>query len=52
MPMYDYECPKCKTKFDIRVPLDKLDERIKCIKPKCKGTLKRLMSTPTFSITV
>lgn len=41
MPLYDYSCSKCDETYEIFVPLDKLDEEVKC--PECQSALKREM---------
>ncbi len=46
MPRYDYECIKCDVVFDIFVPLEKFDEKIKC--PDCNTVLKRMISPVYF----
>ena len=44
MPLYDYECTneKCKTIYEVKVPLSKFDEEIKC--PDCGKPMKRLFT--------
>jgi len=37
MPLYDYECPKCKTKGEFLVHVDEIK---RC--PKCGGGMTRL----------
>ena len=41
MPTYDYECPKCSTKFEQRQSFSD-ESKVKC--PKCKTEAKRLFS--------
>jgi len=48
MPLYDYTCDKCKKTFEIKVPLEKLDESILC--PYCDTQLKRELCAPSFKI--
>jgi len=48
MPMYDYRCEDCDKTFEIYVPLDKLEEEIKC--PYCKKPLKKEMSPVFFKV--
>ena len=33
MPIYEYECSKCGSRFDLRRKIDDSDDEIKC--PKC-----------------
>lgn len=33
MPIYEYECPKCSEKFELRRSITDKDSEIKC--PKC-----------------
>ena len=43
MPIYEYECPKCGERFELRSSMSDSDNEIKC--PKC-GTKrpKRILS--------
>lgn len=45
MPIFDFICPKCKTKKELFVPADK---KPKC--DKCKTELKKLPSKFGFKI--
>ena len=47
MPLYLYECPKCKKQLEIMCDMDKRDKQ-KC--PHCKKKLKRLLSSFGFKI--
>ncbi len=43
MPLYEYECPKCGQKLELRRSMADSDFDIKC--PECgKGILKRIIS--------
>jgi putative FmdB family regulatory protein len=43
MPMYDFECVKCSSEFEEKVPLTEFDTKIvKC--PKCGDPAKRKIS--------
>jgi putative FmdB family regulatory protein len=44
MPVYEYECLKCGSKFEVRHGLTERDANLKC--PKCGATgPKRVFST-------
>jgi putative FmdB family regulatory protein len=45
MPLYEFECPKCKHKVD---ELCKWDEVIKC--PKCSTLMKRAIGKANFQL--
>lgn len=42
MPIYEYECAKCKKKFEISQSI-KDNPLTRCIDKKCKGRIKRLI---------
>ncbi|MCX6003189.1 MAG: zinc ribbon domain-containing protein [Chloroflexi bacterium] len=42
MPIYEYVCLGCKTKFELMRPLSKSSEPTEC--PKCKRTANRALS--------
>lgn len=43
MPIYEYECPECGEKFELRRSMADCDDDIEC--PEChKGILKRVLS--------
>jgi len=44
MPTYEYECRKCGHHFEILQSI-KDDPLKKCPKPKCRGTVRRLLGT-------
>ncbi|MFC1949779.1 FmdB family zinc ribbon protein, partial [Chloroflexota bacterium] len=43
MPIYEYVCPGCDTKFELLRPFSKSDEEASC--PKCQQPSKRVLST-------
>lgn len=43
MPIYEFQCPKCKTKFELLRPLSRAEEGAEC--PSCKSPAKRMLST-------
>ena len=46
MPIYEYECPSCGHKFELRQGFD--ESAAKC--PECNTLAKRLMSVASFSV--
>lgn len=42
MPIYEYVCGKCKTRFELMRPISKSGDAADC--PSCKGQAKRIMS--------
>ena len=42
MPIYEFQCSKCRKQFEISRPMSKASAAAKC--PKCKATAKRLFS--------
>jgi putative FmdB family regulatory protein len=42
MPIYEYVCPECKTKFELLRPISKSTDPADC--PECKHTAKRALS--------
>jgi putative FmdB family regulatory protein len=44
MPLFDYYCLDCETVYELIVPLDRLDEEVKC--PECGKILKKRISPP------
>jgi len=44
MPTYEYECQKCKKTFEISQSM-KDEPLTDCINKKCKGKVKRLISS-------
>ncbi len=45
MPIYEYECNRCKEVFEI---FHKIDEDVKVACPKCLGPAKKLISATNF----
>ncbi len=45
MPLYEYECNKCGSLFEV---LQKLDAPVLTVHDHCGGVLKRLLSPPAF----
>jgi len=43
MPIYEYICPECSTKFEMLRPLSQADKDAPC--PKCHKSARRQMST-------
>jgi putative FmdB family regulatory protein len=48
MPMYEYDCNKCKKRYEVIVPLSKSDKKIRC--PRCKRKLEKQLAAPLFVI--
>lgn len=50
MPIHEYECPKCKHKFElITIKISDVKDKVEC--PKCKVLIdKRIMSSGGFVI--
>jgi putative FmdB family regulatory protein len=42
MPIYEYICPDCKTKFELMRPISRSSEPADC--PKCKHVANRALS--------
>jgi len=42
MPIYEYVCPSCDTKFELLRPFSRAGEDASC--PKCKSAAKRVLS--------
>ncbi len=43
MPIYEYFCPTCESKFELRRSFSEANAATSC--PKCQNGAKRLMST-------
>ena len=43
MPIYEYICPDCKTKFELMRPISRCAEPAEC--PKCKHPAGRALSS-------
>jgi len=46
MPMYEYECPRCSTRFDLRRGISERDEEVTC--PNCGDEHARRV--PAFAV--
>lgn len=44
MPVYEYDCPKCKVRFTKMAPLTMRDVVFEC--PNCNTSVKRAISMP------
>src|SRR4030042_5753190 len=42
MPIYEYVCPSCETKFELLRPFSRSSEDAPC--PKCQSVAKRVLS--------
>ena len=42
MPIYEYDCPRCETKFELMRPFSQSNEPAKC--PDCQTESKRALS--------
>lgn len=47
MPIYEYECPACEKVFEVQQRIS--DDPLKTC-PKCKGTVKKLVSVSSFQL--
>ena len=45
MPLYEYECTKCGHRFEV---IQKFSDRPRSQCPKCKGSLRKLLSAPAI----
>ena len=43
MPIYEYVCPKCNLKFELKRPINEAGEEAPC--PHCHSSAKRVFST-------
>ena len=43
MPIYEYLCPNCNCRFELRRPFSEADKAANC--PTCNKTAKKLLST-------
>lgn len=43
MPIYEYVCPKCNLKFELRCSFSAASEEAPC--PNCQSSAKRVFST-------
>lgn len=42
MPIYEYFCPKCKSKFELLRPMSQANEKVAC--PNCHEPAERALS--------
>ena len=42
MPLYEYYCEKCDSKFELLRPMSKMDDAASC--PECAAEAKRMLS--------
>lgn len=49
MPLYEYYCPECRTKFDALRPMSKADEAIACKSCESERPTRMLSLFATFS---
>ena len=47
MPVYVYECPRCRLRFELRQGYDE-EPRTKCPDPDCKGIVYRVIQPVSF----
>ena len=47
MPIYEYVCPKCNIKFELKRPFSESGEDAPC--PQCHNSAKRVFSTSSIS---
>ena len=50
MPIYEYECPKCKRIEEKQFPITAFPQTIKCPVPECKGDMVKIVSGCTFRL--
>jgi putative FmdB family regulatory protein len=43
MPIYEYVCPKCKSKFELLRPMSQANEKVSC--PHCHEPSERALSS-------
>ena len=43
MPIYEYQCPDCDSKFELLRSLSQTDEGVSC--PSCQHEARRILST-------
>ena len=49
MPTYEYECEKCSKSFEVEQKMS--DPPLEtCIRPRCRGKVKRLIASSTIFI--
>lgn len=47
MPIYEYQCPKCKTAKELQHGMSE-SPKVKC--PACKATMQRVISVNSFQL--
>ena len=47
MPIYEYQCPKCKTAKELRHGMSE-SPKVKC--PACRAAMKRVISVNSFQL--
>jgi putative FmdB family regulatory protein len=61
MPTYEFECDKCKRKFEARLPMSEIEKYAKAkhtdfteghegLKEPCDGNVSQIISAPNFII--
>ncbi|MCK4964917.1 MAG: zinc ribbon domain-containing protein [Dehalococcoidia bacterium] len=43
MPIYEYICPSCNARFELRRPFSEAGEAVSC--PKCQASARKLFSS-------
>ena len=43
MPIYEYFCPKCETRFELLLPISQAEQGAEC--PGCQGPTERVLSS-------
>ncbi len=43
MPIYEYVCPSCESKFELLRPMSRANEKVSC--PQCQQKAERVLST-------
>lgn len=43
MPIYEYKCPRCESKFELLRPLSRANEKVSC--PQCHQEAERILSS-------
>ena len=51
MPLYEYKCPKCETKFEKLLRISRIDEPQVCPNEKCDAKeTRKVISRTSFSL--
>jgi|YelNatPaOPRAMG01_1025707.scaffolds.fasta_scaffold00361_41 putative FmdB family regulatory protein len=49
MPLYDYQCDRCQTKFEVRASFEEKERGLKPVCPQCQSTeTHQLLSMGVF----